>query len=355
MPSMHRRPRRIPRDMHHDAREIVLAPVLLWCQDLREPNATPVVALVLPVQTEEGPLHGDEEHRRQPIPERVLGRIATASILTCPLCLAEMRIFRTRFRGAFDALDLPPEQLLQVDVVLKGSAHILHVDQKDILQLTTVICNEFARLANCPIPQEDPEDMLLHRTAFPKRPPLTTRRREDFRGSEGLDSVSEKGRRITLARPQEVIRREIPLSRGPCQRSHFVRPNVRRGEGGSLIGESAYGAAVAVARTALLYVRVDDSANRLHPKEHLRDRIHEARVCQVGNATSTAAPLQLMEHVLTGTSVGFHAQVAARRQRSQHIRHVARLASGHHGSHLVSPVSRSSGRASATPSTAPAT
>ena len=97
MPSMHRRPRRIPRDMHHDAREIVLAPVLLWCQDLREPNATPVVALVLPVQAEEGPLHGDEEHRRQPIPERVLGRIATASILTCPLCLAEMRIFRTRF------------------------------------------------------------------------------------------------------------------------------------------------------------------------------------------------------------------------------------------------------------------
>ena len=72
MPAMHRRPRRIPRDMHYDARELVVAPVLLWCKNQREPNATPVVALVIRVRPER-PLHGDEEHGRQPIPERVLG------------------------------------------------------------------------------------------------------------------------------------------------------------------------------------------------------------------------------------------------------------------------------------------
>ena len=72
MPRIHRRPRRIRGDMHYDARELVVAPVLLWRQNLREANATPVVALVKPVKPE-GPLHGDEEHGRQPIPERVLG------------------------------------------------------------------------------------------------------------------------------------------------------------------------------------------------------------------------------------------------------------------------------------------
>ena len=102
-------------------------------------------------------------------------------------------------------------------------------------------------------------------------------------------------------------------------------------------------------------MRVDDPPNRLHPKEHLRDRIHEARVAQVGNAPSTAAPLQLTQHVLAGNSVGVRAQVPARRQRPQQLRHAARVASGQHGSHLRPPVSRSPGRASATPSTAPAT
>ena len=263
-----------------------------------------------------------------------------------------MRMSRTRFRCVFGPPDLPPEQLLQVDVVLPRSAHILHVDPKDVLDLTNIICNELARLANCPIPHEDPEDVLLHSSAFPKTIPLATR--GVFRCTEGLDSVSEKGRRITLAPPELLGREEAP-SRGLCQRSHFVRPDVRRGEGGSLVGESADGAAVTAQRTASLHVSVDDPPDRLHPKEHLRDRIHEARVAQVGNAPSTAAPLQLTQHVLTGNSISLRAQVAARRQRSQQLRHVARVASGQHGSHLVPPVSRSPGRASATPSTAPAT
>ena len=354
MPPMHRRLRRIPRDMHYDARELVVAPVLLWCQNLREPNATPVVALVIWVRPER-PLHSDEEHGRQPIPERVLGCPATASILCTPFCFAEMRMSRTRAIHVLDAPDLTPEQLLHVDLVLQRSAHILHVHPKHVLDLTDVICNELARLANCPVAHEDPEDVLLHSRAFTKgRQPAPT---ESFRCTEGLDSVSEKRRRITLA-PPELLSREEALSRGDCQPSLFVWPDVLRGEGGSLVGESAHGTAVRhvrSVRTASLHVRVDDPPNRLHPKEHLRDRIHEARVAQVGNAPSTAAPLQLTQHVLAGNSVGVRAQVPARRQRPQQLRHAARVASGQHGSHLGPPVSRSPRRASATPSTAPAT
>ena len=351
MPPMHRRLRRIPRDMHYDARELVVAPVLLWCQNLREPNATPVVALVIWVRPER-PLHSDEEHGRQPIPERVLGCPATASILCTPFCFAEMRMSRTRAIHVLDAPDLTPEQLLHVDLVLQRSAHILHVHPKHVLDLTDVICNELARLANCPIPHEDPKDVLLHSRAFPEGPPLGAGL--DSRCTEGLDSVSEKGCRITLAPPELLGREEAP-SRRACQPSLLVRADVLRGESGSLVGESAHRTAVAVQRTASLHVRVDDPPNRLHPKEHLRDRIHEARVAQVGNAPSTAAPLQLTQHVLAGNSVGVRAQVPARRQRPQQLRHAARVASGQHGSHLRPPVSRSPGRASATPSTAPAT
>ena len=267
-----------------------------------------------------------------------------------------MRMSRTRFRCTFDAPDLAPEQLVQVDVVLPVSAHILHVDPKNVLDLTDIICNELARLANCPIPHEDPKDVLLHSRAFPERPPLGTG--VHFRCTDRLDSVSEKGCRITLAPPELLGREEAP-SRRVCQPSLLVRPDVLRGESGSLVGESAHRTAVAVQRTASLHVRVDDPPNRLHPKEHLRDRIHEARVSVarqvIGNAPTTAAPLQLTQHVLTGDTVGGLAQVPIRRQRSQQFVHVARVASGQHGSHLVPPVSRSPGRASATPSTAPAT
>ena len=71
VPTIHGRPARIW-DMHDHARELVDAPVLFWRQNLREPNATPVVLLVIRVRPER-PLHGDEKHGRQPIPERVLG------------------------------------------------------------------------------------------------------------------------------------------------------------------------------------------------------------------------------------------------------------------------------------------
>jgi hypothetical protein len=241
--------------------------------------------------------------------------------------------------------DLPLEQLLQVDLVFLSFAQLLHLHVKLILDLTGIL-NEVALPAKSPVANEDAEDVLLHSRAPRKRLVCIF--------SEGLEGASEKLIRITLAF-SELLHRKETVTRGPSQRSLQIWPVALHGESGSLGGESAHGTVVAVARTALLHVREDNLPNRLHAKEHLRDRVHEARIAQVANAPSTAAPLQLTQHLLAGNSVSLRAEVTARRQRSQLLRHVARVASGRHASHLVPPCQSSPGRASATPSTAPAT
>ena len=347
MPTMHRRPRPGPWDMHNHAREVVVAPALLRRQSLREPNAPPVIGLVVRVRTER-PSHGDEQNGGQPVEESVLGCSFIASpakISRDPFSIAEVRVGWTRKINAIDKLDLPPEQVLQVDHVFPTRAHLLHVHKEHVLNLASIL-HKVALLAKRPVASENPENVLLDGTTSPVRLP--------FHCTEGLESVSEELIGITLARP-ELLHRKDPVTRGDRERGLLVRPVTLHRKRVSLGGESAHGAAEPAPRTAPLHVRVEHPPDRPHAEEHLRDRIHKARFPLVTNPPTSAVPLQLTQHMLPGDSICKGAQVQARRQRLQQLRHAARGASRQHGYDRVPPDWTSPGAASAPPGTSAAT